>query len=78
MDETITLDHLILYLYNETRLTESVLVQKAIDHNEEVAEEYQALMEARDLIELSLLKPSGKSIQGIMAYSGLTAGLRIS
>ena len=78
MNENITLNHLILYLYNETALSDSVLVQKAIDHDEEVAEEFQSLIEARDLISKSLLAPSGNSIQSILSYSRLTAPLQVA
>lgn len=76
MDETITLDHLVLYLYNETQMTESVLVQQLIDRDEEAAEEYRQLMEARRLIQQDLLAPSKNSIDAVLAYSHMTAPLQ--
>ncbi|MFN8153721.1 MAG: hypothetical protein U0Y08_05445 [Bacteroidia bacterium] len=76
MDETVTLNHLILYLYNETELTDSVLVQQALDTNEEIADEYQQLMEARKLIDQTLLSPSKDSVNSILAYAQLTAPLQ--
>lgn len=76
MDETITLDHLVLYLYNETELTESVLVQQLIDRDEEAAEQYRQLMEARRLIQQDLLAPSKNTVDAILAYSQVTAPLQ--
>lgn len=77
MDETITLDHLVLYLYNETELTESVLVQQAIDQDDEIAENYSLLIKARNLIDSTLQGPSKESVNSILAYSRLTAPLQI-
>lgn len=76
MSETVTLNHLILYLYNETELTDSVLVQHTLDHNEEAAEEYRQLIEARKLIDQTLLAPSKNTVSSILAYSQLTAPLQ--
>lgn len=76
MSETITLNHLILYLYNETELTDSVLVQHTLDTNEEAAEEYRQLIEARSLIDQTLLEPSENAVSSILAYSRLTAPLQ--
>lgn len=76
MSETITLNHLILYLYNETELTDSVLVQHTLDTNEEAAEEYRQLIEARSLIDQTLLAPSENAVSSILAYSRLTAPLQ--
>lgn len=76
MDETITLNHLILYLYNETELTTSVLVQNALDTNEEIAEEYSQLIEARKLIDETLMAPSKDTVSSILAYAQLTAPLQ--
>ncbi|MBK7683444.1 MAG: hypothetical protein IPJ26_13725 [Bacteroidetes bacterium] len=75
MNETITLNHLVLYLYNETELTESVMVQKAIDQNEEIAEEFYSMAAARDLIDHSLMHASKSSINSILSYATLTAPL---
>jgi len=76
MSETITLNHLILYLYNETELTDSVLVQHTLDTNEEAAEEYRQLIEARSLIDQTFLAPSENAVSSILAYSRLTAPLQ--
>lgn len=75
MNENITLNDLVLYLYNETEITESVLVQKAIDQNEEIAEEFYSMAAARDLIDHSLMHASTSSIESILSYASLTAPL---
>lgn len=64
-----TLNDLVLYLYNETNITESVLVQHAIDHDEEVAETYSDLIKARKLLNTLQQSPSQESVDNIMAYS---------
>jgi len=73
MNEIATLNHLVLYLYNETRLTDTVLIQNAIDNDEEIAETFQDLVKARDLINETLMTPSKRSVEMILNYSKLTA-----
>jgi hypothetical protein len=68
MDENSTHDSLILYYFNETGMTKSVLVQKQIDTFEEVKEEYQHLIEVFDRIDKILLQPSEKSVDAILRY----------
>jgi hypothetical protein len=75
MNETITLNDLVLYLYNETEITESVMVQKAIDQDEEIAEEFYSMAAARDLIDHSLMHASKSSIETILSFATLTAPL---
>jgi hypothetical protein len=75
MNKSITLNHLVLYLYNETELTESVMVQQAIDHDEEIAEEFYSMAAARDLIDHSLMHAAKSSINSILSYAMLTAPL---
>lgn len=76
MNETVTLDQLILYLYNETEMADTVLIQQSIDRYPEVAEEFQHLIDARNLINSSLLHASKKSINTILSYAYLTAPLQ--
>lgn len=76
MQETVTLDHLILYLYNETEMSDSVLVQKAIDYDYEIAEEYENLIAAKNLIDNTLMNASKNSIATVLAYATLTAPLQ--
>ncbi len=76
MNETLTLNDLILYLYNETELTESVMVQKAIDTDDEVEEEFANLVAVKNMIDSSLMKASPRSMETVMAYARLTAPLQ--
>ena len=75
MNETLTLNDLILYLYNETELSQTVQIQQAIDNHEEVAETYESLVEARSLVQQSLMHASPVSVQSVLAYASLTAPL---
>jgi hypothetical protein len=77
MNENCTLNHLVLYLYNETELTETVLVQHAIDSNDEVAETYQDLLAARSLIDKSLLSPGNNALNTVLNYARITAPLSV-
>ena len=76
MNETVTLNDLILYLYNETELSQTVQIQQAIDNHEEVAETYESLVEARSLVQQSLMHASTVSVQSVLAYASLTAPLQ--
>lgn len=69
MEEVCTLNELVAYLYNETELTQTVIVQKAIDHDEEVAETYQDLLSAKALLDKTFLKPSEGIVHNILTYS---------
>lgn len=75
MNKINTLNYLVLYLYNETKITDTVLIQNAIDTNQEIAETYQDLKDAKALIHETLMTPSQKSIQTILNYSKITAPL---
>ncbi len=75
MNQISTLNYLVLYLYNETQLTDTVLIQNAIDTNHEIAETYNDLLAAKALVHETLMAPSQKSIQTILNYSKLTAPL---
>jgi hypothetical protein len=76
MNETLTLNDLILYLYNETELSQTVQIQQAIDNHEEVAETFESLVEARSLVQQSLMHASPVSVQSVLAYATLTAPLQ--
>jgi hypothetical protein len=56
-------------MYNETELTDSVIVQKAIDHDDEVAETYQDLLAAKALLDHTLMRPSLKALQNVLQYA---------
>ncbi len=69
MNKNFTTDDLILYLYNETQLTETVLIQKDIDTNPETEEEFDSLKKARRLLDSLLERPSNRCFRNIMKYS---------
>lgn len=75
MNQISTLNYLVLYLYNETQLMDTVLIQNAIDTNHEIAETYNDLLAAKALVHETLMTPSQKSIQTILNYSKITAPL---
>lgn len=76
MTVSITQNDLLLYLYNETGLVESVAVQNAIDHDDEIAEEYAQMVAARALIDETMLSASETSLSSVLAYASLTAPLQ--
>ena len=76
MNKKITLNDLLLYLYNETKMTESVLIQQAIDLDFETEEEFEDLKSAVAYFDRLLENPSEKSIQNILIYSKTTALLQ--
>jgi hypothetical protein len=69
MVQTFTPTDLILYLYNETVMTDSVLIQKSIDTDPAVELEYDCIKEAANLIDKALSSPSENSIRSILAYA---------
>ncbi|CAN5608315.1 hypothetical protein BH11BAC2_BH11BAC2_20990 [soil metagenome] len=77
MDVNTTLNTLVLYLYNETEMTESVMVQRAIDTDWETAETFQDLVTIKELIENSLLSPGKSARESILSYAKLTAPLSV-
>ena len=72
MLEIYSTNDLVLYLYNETGLEDSVFIQKAIDHDVEVEEEFNQLVAVKELLENhSCTMPKPSTIDAIMAYSGM-------
>ncbi len=72
MLEIYSSNDLILYLYNETGLKDSVFIQKAIDNDVELEEEFNQFVAVKELLEnhsCSMPKPS--TIDAIMSYSGM-------
>lgn len=73
MIEIYTTNDLLLYLYNETEMTESVLIQKAIDYDAETEAEFEQLKKAISYLDKLLEAPSDKSISNILNYSKKSA-----
>lgn len=70
-----TTNDLLLYLYNETEMTDSVLTQQAIDYDPETEEEFEHLKAAVGYLDDLLEKPTRKSISNILHYSKVTSHL---
>lgn len=65
-----TTNDLVLYLYNETELDDTVFIQKAIDHDVEVEEEFSQLVAVKQLLDqFSCTMPKPATVESIMAYS---------
>lgn len=69
MDESSTQEKLILYLFNETEMADSVLIQKAIDEDPEVECEFENLKATLKLFDTSLTAPSQKSVQNVLRFA---------
>ena len=72
MNKNATTINLILYLYNETQLTESVLTQQAIDYDEEIGEEFRQLVFVKKLLESATIAPRRDTVDRIKYYSKQT------
>lgn len=69
MDESSTQNRLILYLFNETEMADSVLIQKEIDEDPEVECEFENLKATLMLFDNALTAPSQKSVQNVMRFA---------
>jgi len=69
MDESSTQNRLILYLFNETEMADSVLIQKEIDEDPEVECEFENLKTTLMLFDNALTAPSQKSVQNVMRFA---------
>ena len=72
MNKNSTKIDLVLYLYNETQLTQSVITQQAIDFDEEMHEEFQQLVFVKNLLDDATIAAPRATIDRIKAYSKLT------
>ena len=73
MQKSSTLDDLILYYFNETDMTGSVVTQKNIDSNPETEEQFDEIVRTMDYIDNHMISPSAKTIANILSYSKKTA-----
>ena len=69
MDLNITNEKLILYIYNETSLLDSVLIQREIDENPEVECEFENIKASIKLLDSALTRPSIGSVNKIMRFA---------
>jgi len=69
MIKTTTQKDLILYAYNETGLTESDRVQRNIDGDPLVQQDFSEVINAMNSLEEIRVEPSEESINKILAFS---------
>jgi len=69
MNSNSTQENLLLYLYNETWMADSVIIQHAIDSDPEIEEEFENLKLVCSLLDGIKISPSSKSIKKIMEFA---------
>ena len=66
MNKMYSKEDLILYAYNETELTESVLIQQSIDGDPLVENEYAEIVASINILDKVLLEPDQEIINRLM------------
>lgn len=69
MKQKFTLNHLIKFIYKETTAQEMLHIIEALNENEELAREYETLIEAYQALPKIKVQPSRSSINNILDYS---------
>ncbi|MCX6291707.1 MAG: hypothetical protein NT126_08080 [Bacteroidetes bacterium] len=69
MIKTTTLKDLVLYAYNETNLSDSDRIQRNIDGDPLVQQEYKEITEVFKALNEQMPGPSEKSMEKILAFS---------
>ena len=69
MQKAYSTNDLILYLYNETDLEDSVFIQQEIDNDDETSEEFAQLVSVQQLLDKVTFNPKASTINSILAYS---------
>ncbi len=67
MDPDFTRNQLILYLYNETWMADSVLIQRKIDHDPAVEIEFEHLKEILGKLDDSVVEPPDHCLAKVMS-----------
>ncbi len=73
MNKNSTTNALLLYLFNETQMAESVLIQLAIDYDAETEQEFEDIKATFSLMDKLLEAPSEECVNSILAYSRASA-----
>jgi hypothetical protein len=68
MTKTTTQNDLILYAYNEIGICDSDRIQRHIDGDPVVQQEFKEIIEMKDSLNVRL-NPSAESVEKILAYS---------
>ena len=66
MNKMYSQEDLILYAYNETELTDSVLIQQSIDGDPLVEDEYQEIVASIDVLNKVLFEPDQETMDRLM------------
>lgn len=69
MNKIVTHENLIRYAYNETELTESAVLQIAIDEDRKVADTFDEIVNCLSWLDKHLLEPSDNTVSKIMAVA---------
>ena len=69
MQKAYSTNDLILYLYNETDLEDSVFIQQEIDNDDETSEEFAQLVSVQQLLDKVTFNPKLSTIDSILSYS---------
>jgi len=69
MIKTTTKNDLILYACNEKGLSESDRIQRSIDGDPLVLQEFSEIVEGMEALNVLQLNPSDQSVEKILAYS---------
>lgn len=72
MIKTTTLNDLVLYVYNENGLLDADRIQRSIDGDPLIREEFNEIIETLNMLNEVELEPSEKSIEKILAFSRAT------
>ena len=66
MNKMYSTNDLILYAYNETELTDTVLIQQSIDGDPLVQNEYNEIVASINILDKALLEPDQSVIDRLM------------
>jgi hypothetical protein len=69
MNKTTTKEDLILYAYNESDLKDSDRVQRSIDGDPIIQQDFNEIIETMDALDEGKLNPSDSTIQKILNFA---------
>jgi len=73
-----TLEHLVLYMYNESNPSQKALIEKELEDNWTLREKLSVIKEAFDrLNRMKLQSPRQQSVEAILKYAGCSSKLSI-
>ncbi len=71
MQQTFTQNDLLQYLYMETDIVQSFMVEQQMGHDYSLKEDFNTLKQSKDLLSSISLSPSQASVDFILAYGAL-------